>query len=273
MAEGWHTYWSNPGDSGLPTTITWKLPDGVGVGAIQWPAPRALPTGPLVNYGYEGQVLLLTGTHLAARRAGRVDVQTCGPCRLARLQGRLHSRRCRPRHFAARVRPVGSVPAMGRAIAATRAALPTPLQGWQVSARGDGAKVALTLTPPAGAADPGQLQFFPHEEGRIEPSGKQVLARDANGAYTLTAAGRYPAGARIQARRRRRHGDQGLRRGRRACRGGDRRRAAGRHGHGRREAFGVGIDGWRRAAGRRGRGRGAFTCGWPCCSPSSAASS
>ena len=35
MADGWHTYWRNPGDSGLPTTITWKLPDGVGVGAIQ----------------------------------------------------------------------------------------------------------------------------------------------------------------------------------------------------------------------------------------------
>ena len=61
MADGWHTYWRNPGDSGLPTTITWKLPDGVGVGAIQWPAPRTLPTGPLVNYGYEGEVLLLTG--------------------------------------------------------------------------------------------------------------------------------------------------------------------------------------------------------------------
>ena len=61
MAEGWHTYWSNPGDSGLPTTLTWKLPDGMGVGAIQWPAPHALPTGPLVNYGYEKEVLLLTG--------------------------------------------------------------------------------------------------------------------------------------------------------------------------------------------------------------------
>src|SRR5258708_8234118 len=61
MADGWHTYWRNPGDSGLPTTIAWKLPDGFGVGAIQWPAPRALPAGPLVNYGYEGEVLVLSG--------------------------------------------------------------------------------------------------------------------------------------------------------------------------------------------------------------------
>jgi len=186
MAEGWHTYWSNPGDSGLPTTITWKLPDGVGVGAIQWPAPKALPTGPLVNYGYEGQVLLLTGLtvprdapvgstyKLAAHAEWLVCKDVCIP-EGADLDISL---------------PVSdrsdTYPQWGSAIAAARAALPTPLQGWQVAARGDGAKVALTLTPPPGAADPGPLQFFPHEEGRIEPSGKQVVARDASGAYTLT---------------------------------------------------------------------------------------
>ncbi|HEY8242212.1 MAG TPA: protein-disulfide reductase DsbD domain-containing protein, partial [Casimicrobiaceae bacterium] len=45
MREGWHTYWQNPGDSGLPTTIAWKLPAGVTAGPIQWPAPHALPAG------------------------------------------------------------------------------------------------------------------------------------------------------------------------------------------------------------------------------------
>nr|MDQ6917365.1 hypothetical protein [Pseudomonadota bacterium] len=60
MERGWHTYWQNAGDSGLPTTIAWKMPNGLTAGPIQWPAPRALPVGPLVNYGYEGEVLLLT---------------------------------------------------------------------------------------------------------------------------------------------------------------------------------------------------------------------
>src|SRR5258707_14977487 len=59
MQRGWHTYWQNPGDSGLPTTIEWKLPAGLSAGPIQWPVPRVLPVGPLVNYGYEGEVLLL----------------------------------------------------------------------------------------------------------------------------------------------------------------------------------------------------------------------
>jgi thiol:disulfide interchange protein DsbD len=54
----WHTYWKNPGDSGLPTTLQWTLPAGVSAGDIQWPTPGRLPIGPLMNYGYEGTLLL-----------------------------------------------------------------------------------------------------------------------------------------------------------------------------------------------------------------------
>src|SRR5436309_1528664 len=65
MQRGWHTYWQNPGDSGLPTTIDWKLPAGVTAGPLQWPSPQTIPVGPLVNYGYEDEVLLLTDLALA----------------------------------------------------------------------------------------------------------------------------------------------------------------------------------------------------------------
>ena len=54
----WHSYWKNPGDSGLPTSLNWQLSDGATAGDIAWPAPQAMPVGPLVNYGYEGTVLL-----------------------------------------------------------------------------------------------------------------------------------------------------------------------------------------------------------------------
>jgi thiol:disulfide interchange protein/DsbC/DsbD-like thiol-disulfide interchange protein len=57
-APHWHTYWRNPGDSGLPTTLQFELPAGFAVGEIAWPTPKALPVGPLVNYGYEGTLLL-----------------------------------------------------------------------------------------------------------------------------------------------------------------------------------------------------------------------
>jgi thiol:disulfide interchange protein DsbD len=47
--EHWHTYWRNPGDSGLATSLEWTLPQGFVAGDIDWPAPRALPFGPLTN--------------------------------------------------------------------------------------------------------------------------------------------------------------------------------------------------------------------------------
>ena len=60
MEPQWHTYWKNPGDSGLPTKIEWVLPAGWKAGPIQWPYPHPLPVGPLMNYGYEDEVVLLS---------------------------------------------------------------------------------------------------------------------------------------------------------------------------------------------------------------------
>ena len=60
MDEGWHTYWINPGDAGLATTIKWTLPPGFTAGPIQWPTPEKHPMGPLMTYGYADDVYLLT---------------------------------------------------------------------------------------------------------------------------------------------------------------------------------------------------------------------
>lgn len=57
-AKDWHTYWRNPGDSGLPTRLEWQLPPGVTAGDIGWPTPKKFPLGPLANFGYDGTVLL-----------------------------------------------------------------------------------------------------------------------------------------------------------------------------------------------------------------------
>ncbi|MEN9888873.1 MAG: Thiol:disulfide interchange protein DsbD precursor [Pseudomonadota bacterium] len=57
-APHWHTYWQNPGDSGLPTQLRWQLPAGLQAGEIAWPLPKKIPIGTLANYGYEGTLLL-----------------------------------------------------------------------------------------------------------------------------------------------------------------------------------------------------------------------
>ncbi len=56
---GWHTYWINPGDSGLPTTLNWSLPSGMSAQTIQWPLPQKITVAGLTNYGFEGQTLLV----------------------------------------------------------------------------------------------------------------------------------------------------------------------------------------------------------------------
>src|SRR4026209_2689427 len=56
----WHTYWKNPGESGLPTEITWKLPDGAKADPILWPAPTLFAVGGITNYGYHDDVMLLS---------------------------------------------------------------------------------------------------------------------------------------------------------------------------------------------------------------------
>ncbi|HEY2527746.1 MAG TPA: protein-disulfide reductase DsbD domain-containing protein, partial [Xanthobacteraceae bacterium] len=58
IEPGWHTYWSNPGDSGLPTTIDWTLPPDFKAGPIVWPTPHRFTVGPVVDYGYQQDILL-----------------------------------------------------------------------------------------------------------------------------------------------------------------------------------------------------------------------
>jgi thiol:disulfide interchange protein DsbD len=57
LDEKWHTYWRNPGDSGEPVQIGWVLPDSLSAGEIVWPLPAPIPTGPIINYGFEGAPL------------------------------------------------------------------------------------------------------------------------------------------------------------------------------------------------------------------------
>ena len=65
LEKGWHVYWRNPGDSGSPPQVAWTLPAGFRAGAMEWPYPRRIPVGPLMNYGYEDEVLLITPVHAA----------------------------------------------------------------------------------------------------------------------------------------------------------------------------------------------------------------
>ena len=74
----WHSYWVNPGDSGLPTRLAWQLPAGFSAGEIAWPAPQRFNVGELFNFGYDGDVVLPVQVEVPAGASGdsaHVEVQ------------------------------------------------------------------------------------------------------------------------------------------------------------------------------------------------------
>ena len=66
MEPGWHTYWKNSGDAGMPTTIAWQLPSGVTAGDIHWPLPEKLPPAEVTTYGYNDETMLLVPLKIGA---------------------------------------------------------------------------------------------------------------------------------------------------------------------------------------------------------------
>jgi thiol:disulfide interchange protein DsbD len=177
----WHTYWRNPGDSGLPTSLEWQLPAGSRIGEIEWPAPRRLPIGPLVNYGYEGELLLpMTFTAPADARPG-TDLRL-----RANASWLVCHDVCIPESASLELLlPVvaeGTTPgvtawtALFERAAGTRA---QSLKGWTAELQRSGRDLLLTLESdsprPAGAALPA-VEVFPFAEQLIETAFHELHA-------------------------------------------------------------------------------------------------
>jgi thiol:disulfide interchange protein len=58
MDPGWHTYWRNPGDAGIATSVEWELPEGFSASALQWPVPEVLVVAKSQAYSFAGKILL-----------------------------------------------------------------------------------------------------------------------------------------------------------------------------------------------------------------------
>lgn len=189
-AKGWHTYWRNPGDSGQPTSIEWLLPSGYTAGPIQWPVPEKLPIGPLANYGYENEVLLLTdlavppGAKAPASLGARVKWLVCNPERCIPESAELSL---------ALAGPAGPTQ-WAKAIDYAREALPEPAgAGWSFKASGAAGGVGLEIAPPADFSAK-TLHFFPYEEGKVRHAASQALERRDGGLRLFVPAVEQPLG-------------------------------------------------------------------------------
>ncbi len=202
MDQGWHTYWRNPGDSGLPTRVKWTLPHGFEAGEIRWPYPMQFKTGPLVSYGYENEVLLPVEIRVSPKideREVRLGVHVDWlECQDACLPGKADLSLVLP------VRPSAVPGAQAAAFAEARGRLPAIDPGWRFTATSSGPSITLAIACPRGLAL--QDGYFyattlrlldyakPHTLERDKTGYRLVLARDPNGAPSERLAGTFVAG-------------------------------------------------------------------------------
>lgn len=69
--EGWHSYWSNPGDSGAAPILEWQMPTGVTADKPLFSLPELIPVGPLANYGYHGSSVMLVRLETGEELSGK----------------------------------------------------------------------------------------------------------------------------------------------------------------------------------------------------------
>lgn len=56
---GWHFYWAGIGTELLEPTLTWELPEGYSVEAVNHPEPTLFDYGGILGYGYDGRTVFL----------------------------------------------------------------------------------------------------------------------------------------------------------------------------------------------------------------------
>ena len=158
----WHTYWKNPGDSGLPTELEWTLPAGVMTGDIAWPLPKLIPIGHLANYGYEGTVLLpvpliITPEYKPGPLADAMDIKLKATWLACRQE-------CIPQdgEFTLRLPLASSTALHGAAFEAALQSQPAPLPGaHSVELQDGGRRLAVRVTGLPAAVHGQTLALFP----------------------------------------------------------------------------------------------------------------
>jgi thiol:disulfide interchange protein DsbD len=192
----WHTYWINPGDTGVPTRIAWDLPAGASAGPITWPTPTRFANGPVTSYGYAGSATLLATLTVPH------DAHPGGTFRVRARVGWLVCRDvCIPQHadvaLALPVLAVGMPSGAGAlAVGPAHAALPAAVPG-TVRAETDGKGVMLAVTGTGvGPADLEDAWFYDDARGRTTPGGPQAARIDGNRIVLRLRAGE-PPGSRL----------------------------------------------------------------------------
>jgi thiol:disulfide interchange protein DsbD len=171
---GWHIYWRNPGDSGEPPRVDWKLGPGVAMSDLQWPTPMRMKNSAGTDYGYQGTTVLLAGMTIPQ------GVQTG----VLNIAGSLHWLACRDicvpqsMELKAPVRVVQETiadPAATALLNAAAAKIPRPLPA-ACHAQAVSGKESFRFLLDCPQRTIAQAEFFPADVEQIENGAPQPLA-------------------------------------------------------------------------------------------------
>jgi DsbC/DsbD-like thiol-disulfide interchange protein/cytochrome c biogenesis protein CcdA len=187
---GWHGYWSNPGDAGLPMTVDWRLPPGFSVGELRYPVPTRLRIGELMNFVFKGDYAVLVrlkvppGTKEPVRLAARGRWLACTDVVCVPEQGDVSLEL-----------PVGTGTPNRAAFDAWRKALPRPLlTAARFQASADTVRVAIPLPRTTALDDP---FVFPALDGPVAHGGTQRFRQAGDVLVADLPAGPRPPSGRF----------------------------------------------------------------------------
>ncbi len=180
MEPGWHVYWINPGDAGIPPSIAWSEMRGVRPDSLQWPTPDTMAVEPLMTYGYGEEVLLPFEAKVDADAKGSIV-----------LKGHAKWLECKDICVPGKadlelILPVAAAPPQPDAnarpiIAHFRRVLPQREVGWTVRAALTDSFVFLTATSTKAVPGDVAVRFVPLTQGLVDNPAPQAWIPTADG--------------------------------------------------------------------------------------------
>lgn len=179
IPRGWHTYWENPGDTGMAPEFRWTMPDGVRLVGVRFPVPARFEDYDIVSFGYEGTVRLLADFEADApldARSGQIRVEAvwmiCRDVCLPVVSSAAVDVKIDAAH------PAAAVDAEEAGFARCRERMPRHTDGWEVSATDAGKNLRVRVRPPA---DIGEERLW--TGARIFPKRAGVLDLNASASW------------------------------------------------------------------------------------------
>ncbi|QQS05658.1 MAG: thioredoxin family protein [Fibrobacterota bacterium] len=171
---GWHFYWVNPGDAGVPPSIAWKTLTGVAsVDSLQWPLPDTIPVEPLMTYGYHKTTVLPFSVQIAASASGKIRLSGSAKwleCKEICVPGKAELDLELPVAAAAG----GLDPRWEALFAASRQNMAQTLEGWALRAAYTDSAIVISGKA-SGESAPAKLRFLPLQQAVVDnPAGQKL---------------------------------------------------------------------------------------------------